>query len=93
MDMDFLQRLVQAEGGPVRTVGGHRLYNIGHSEDSRLQEDVLPPETFRISRAVHLFVMLVHDLGDWPGKFYFFQNMVAGTGWNLIIPNSKSCSS
>lgn len=36
IDIDFLERFVQAMGGPVRTVRGHRLHNIGHCEDSRL---------------------------------------------------------
>ena len=80
---DFLQCLIYTEGRSVWSVRSHGLNHISHTQDSCLQENVLTRQAGRVSRTIHSFMMLEHNLGYRPGKLYRFQYTVTSFGVGL----------
>ena len=48
----------------VGTAAGQRIEDVGDGHDSRLDRNVVPPQSARISAAVHRFMMVQRDVAE-----------------------------
>jgi hypothetical protein len=62
--LNFVQRLLDAESGPVGPVRGHGFHDVRNCDDPRFREDPVAQEPAGIARSVHSFVVLQDDVGD-----------------------------
>ncbi len=80
---DLFQSFVQTKSGSIGTMGGHGLDHIGYRQDACLQENLLAMKTEWISRSIHPFMVLKHDLSDLPEGLYVLQYVIGGLRMGL----------
>ena len=80
---DFVQRDLDAEAGPVGSMGMHGFDHVGNGDDAGFQQDRIAPETVGVAAAVQALVMLLDNAGNRPGEIDGLEDLVAGLGMLL----------
>src|SRR5664280_2717244 len=71
-----LQSLIARERRTICPVAYQRLIAVGHTDDTNRLGDLIPLQTIRIPRTIHLFMMMPDDIGHLAESMDGFDDLL-----------------